>query len=151
LWSAISTLLSSTTTTSSAPARGAALHSARTSTGGPSTEEVPTDFRARLALNDSEPQFELIQPLSGPGAHQEWLDTHGPGFHHVGIIVDSVATTTAEMNAAGYDTVMAGEGFGADGDGAYAYFDTTADLGFVIEAVEPPRAMPQPDFVWPRQ
>jgi methylmalonyl-CoA/ethylmalonyl-CoA epimerase len=111
----------------------------------------PTDFRARLALNDSEPQFELIQPISGPSAHQEWLDTNGEGFHHVGVIVDSVPATTEEMNAAGYETVMVGEGFGAGGDGAYAYFDTTSDLGFVIEAVEPPRAMPEPDFVWPRQ
>jgi hypothetical protein len=111
----------------------------------------PTDFRARLALNDSNPQFELIRPLSGPSAHREWLDTHGQGFHHVGVIVESVEETATEMNSAGYDTVMAGEGFGADRDGAYAYFDTTADLGFVIEAVEPPRAMPEPDFVWPRQ
>jgi hypothetical protein len=111
----------------------------------------PKEFRALVALNDSDPQFELIQPLSGAGAHQEWLDAKGEGFHHVGVIVDSVEATTAEMNAAGYDTIMAGSGFGRDGDGSYAYYDTTADLGFVVEAVVPPAAMPELDFVWPRQ
>jgi methylmalonyl-CoA/ethylmalonyl-CoA epimerase len=111
----------------------------------------PTDFKARLALNDSNPQFELIQPLSGPSAHQEWLDSHGEGFHHVGVIVESVEATTKEMHAAGYETIMAGDGFGADGDGSYAYFDTADALGFVIEAVEPPSKMPGADFVWPCQ
>jgi hypothetical protein len=109
-----------------------------------------TEFTANLALNDSDPQFELIQPLTGLSAHQEWLETMGEGFHHVGVLVESVEATTAEMNAGGYDTVMAGSGFGRDNDGSYAYYDTTADLGFVVEAVEPPDSMPEPDFIWPR-
>jgi hypothetical protein len=32
--------------------------------------------------------------------------------------------------------------FGADGDGAAAYFDTEDALGFLVEAVEPPSRMP---------
>lgn len=53
------------------------------------------------------------------------------------------------MAAAGYEVVQAGSGFGVDGDGAYAYFDTWRDIGLSIEAVEPPGRMPDPDFVWP--
>ena len=40
----------------------------------------PTSFSSRLALNDSSPQVELIEPVTGPSAHQEWLDNHGEGL-----------------------------------------------------------------------
>jgi hypothetical protein len=36
--------------------------------------------------------------------------------------------------------------FGADGDGAAAYYDTADALGFLVEAVEPPARMPAQDF-----
>jgi hypothetical protein len=36
--------------------------------------------------------------------------------------------------------------FGAAGDGAAAYYDTADALGFLVEAVEPPREMPPVDF-----
>jgi methylmalonyl-CoA/ethylmalonyl-CoA epimerase len=109
----------------------------------------PTDFSVRLALNGTSPQYELIEPQRGPGIHQDWLDERGEGFHHVGVIVDSLETATERMRAAGYEAVQTGAGFGAAGDGAYAYFDTVADLGCFVEAVEPPARMPDPDRVWP--
>jgi len=33
--------------------------------------------------------------------------------------------------------VQHGYGFGADGSGAFAYFDTEAELGCLLEAIEP--------------
>lgn len=108
-----------------------------------------TDFSVRLALNGTSPQYELIEPEHGPGVHQEWLDEHGEGFHHVGVIVDSIDATVERMAAAGYEAVQTGAGFGPGGDGRYAYFDTTRDLGFLVEAVEPPEHMPDPDRIWP--
>jgi methylmalonyl-CoA/ethylmalonyl-CoA epimerase len=109
----------------------------------------PTDFSVRLALNGTSPQYELIEPVSGAGVHGAWLDERGEGFHHVGVIVESVAATVERMAAAGYETIQTGSGFGAAGDGTYAYFDTAADLGFLVEAVEPPERMPDPDRTWP--
>jgi catechol 2,3-dioxygenase-like lactoylglutathione lyase family enzyme len=109
----------------------------------------PTDFSARLALNGTSPQYELIEPEQGPAIHQDWLDERGEGFHHVGVIVDSLAATVERMAAAGYEAVQTGSGFGANGDGAYAYFDTVADLGCYVEAVDPPARMPDPERVWP--
>ncbi|HEX3453529.1 MAG TPA: VOC family protein [Gaiellaceae bacterium] len=109
----------------------------------------PTDFSARLALNGTSPQYELIEPVSGAGVHGAWLEEHGEGFHHVGVIVDSVEATTERMAASGYGAIQTGSGFGAAGDGIYAYFDTAADLGFLVEAVEPPERMPDPDRIWP--
>ncbi len=109
----------------------------------------PTDFSVRLALNGTSPQYELIEPVSGAGVHGAWLDERGEGFHHVGVIVESVAATVERMAAAGYETIQTGSGFGAGADGTYAYFDTAADLGFLVEAVEPPERMPDPDRTWP--
>jgi catechol 2,3-dioxygenase-like lactoylglutathione lyase family enzyme len=111
----------------------------------------PTSFSSRLALNDSSPQLELIEPLTGPSAHQEWLDKRGEGPHHVGIVVDSVPDVVTQMAAAGYPLVHRGTGLGPQRDGAWAYFDTTDALGLMIEAVEPPTNMPPIEFIWPAQ
>ena len=121
----------------------AAIHREAAYRGG------PTDFSARLALNGTSPQYELIEPQRGPGVHGDWLEERGEGFHHVGVIVDSLEDTVERMAAAGYETVQTGSGFGAAGDGAYAYFDTVRDLGFLVEAVVPPERMPDPDGIWP--
>jgi methylmalonyl-CoA/ethylmalonyl-CoA epimerase len=106
----------------------------------------PASWSARLALNDDRPQFELIEPVSGPSIHADWLSAHGEGFHHIGYVVESVAQTTAQMAAAGFPAIQTGHSFGAEGDGVFAYYDTGAALGFIIEAVEPPGSMPEPAF-----
>jgi methylmalonyl-CoA/ethylmalonyl-CoA epimerase len=121
---------------------GADGHTACAYRGGP-TES------SRLALNDQSPQLELIQPLKGPSAHDDWLREHGEGPHHVGILVDSVADAIEQMADAGYEAVQTGSGIGPARDGAYAYFDTTAALGLMVEAVEAPTSMPPIEFRWP--
>src|SRR5262245_26875666 len=104
------------------------------------------EWTLRLALNDRSPQYELIGPLEGPNIHADWLAERGEGFHHVGYLVESVAAVTAEMEAAGHPAIARIHSFGAAGDGAAAYYDTADALGFLVEAVEPPDAMPPPDF-----
>ena len=122
---------------------GASLHTACEYRGG------PTDFSVLLALSDGAPQLELIQPVRGPGIHEDFLNARGEGLQHLGVIVPSVARTVEQMAGAGYEVTQSGAGFGADGDGVYAYFGTEAELGVSIEAVEPPERMPAPDFLWP--
>jgi hypothetical protein len=107
---------------------------------------APAEWTLRLVLNGGSPQFELIQPLDGPSVHADWLEERGEGFHHVGYVVRSLEQTTAEMEAAGHPAIARIHSFGADGDGAAAYYDTADALGFLIEAVEPPARMPAPDF-----
>jgi methylmalonyl-CoA/ethylmalonyl-CoA epimerase len=103
---------------------------------------APADFSVRLALSDTSPQIELIQPLSGDGIHGSWLNDVGEGAHHLGVVAESVPETVEQMLAAGYEVAQSGSGFGADGDGAYAYFDTREALGLFVEAVEPPKSLP---------
>jgi catechol 2,3-dioxygenase-like lactoylglutathione lyase family enzyme len=106
----------------------------------------PAEWTLRLALTGGSPQYELIEPVSGPSIHEEWLRDRGGGFHHVGYVVDSVARTTSEMAAAGYPAVARVHSFGAEGDGEAAYFDTVEALGFYVEAVVPPTQMPPVHF-----
>ena len=106
----------------------------------------PAEWTLKLALNDRSPQYELIEPLEGPSIHADWLAERGEGFHHVAYVVDSLAAVTVEMEAAGHSAIARIHSFGAAGDGVAAYYDTAEALGFLVEAVEPPRTMPPADF-----
>lgn len=100
----------------------------------------------KLALGYvGETMYELIESVSGPNIYEEFLDTRGEGLHHLGYYVDAIDDAIAEMAAKGYALLQSGRGFGIDGDGAYAYFDTERDLGCIIEAIERPMAMPEPE------
>jgi methylmalonyl-CoA/ethylmalonyl-CoA epimerase len=106
----------------------------------------PASWSLRLALNASSPQYELIEPVDGPSIHADWLEERGEGFHHVAYVVRSVEETTSEMEASGHPAIARIHSFGAAGDGQAAYYDTLDALGFFVEAVEPPSAMPPPAF-----
>jgi catechol 2,3-dioxygenase-like lactoylglutathione lyase family enzyme len=99
---------------------------------------VPAEFSMRLAFHGSAPELELIQPLAGPSIYAEWLARHGDGLHHLAIAVTSLSEATAAMERAGFATLQAGRGFAPAGRGGFAYYDTTAALGYVLEAVELP-------------
>lgn len=92
----------------------------------------PAQYTARLAFYGSAPEVELIQPLDG-------LNVYTPlGLHHLAVIVGSLAEAVEAMERAGFETVQAGWGFAPAGRGGFAYFDTTAALGYLLEAVELP-------------
>ena len=44
-----------------------------------------------------------------------------------------------------YDGWGAGDGFGADGSGKFAYLDTQSTLGMIVEVLEPPTSLGEPD------
>jgi catechol 2,3-dioxygenase-like lactoylglutathione lyase family enzyme len=106
----------------------------------------PAEWTLRLVLNERMPQYELIEPVGGPSIHADWLVEHGEGFQHVAYVVESLDRVTAEMEAAGHPAVARIHSFGAGGDGAAAYFDTVESIGFMVEAVEPPKQMPPVEF-----
>lgn len=90
-------------------------------------------FSMRLALQGERPEVELLQPLPGGAAIlHDWLERRGEGLHHVGIRVDSIAEATAEMAARGYPLLL--DGFWDTG--GFAYFDTEAELGYLVEALQ---------------
>jgi catechol 2,3-dioxygenase-like lactoylglutathione lyase family enzyme len=110
----------------------------------------PGRYSIWLAINQTTPQIELIHPVTGPSIYDEWIDRRGPGLHHLGFWVDSLDEAVSAMEAAGYPLLQSGSGYGLDGDGGYAYFDTERDFDVVLEAIEVPARRREPDFVWPR-
>ena len=83
----------------------------------------------RLALAQVGPtQYELIEPIEGPTTYHEYLDEYldarGEGLHHLSYYVPDIDAEIARMAALGYPLLQSGRGFGVDGDGAYAYFDS---------------------------
>jgi methylmalonyl-CoA/ethylmalonyl-CoA epimerase len=108
----------------------------------------PADWSVRLAGNNTDPQYELIQPIKGPSVHAERLEQHGEGFHHVLYVVESIDAVEAEMRHAGHMPVMEWHSFGVDGDGRVIYFDTVDAIGCFVESVEPPAQWPQSHFAF---
>jgi methylmalonyl-CoA/ethylmalonyl-CoA epimerase len=114
-------------------------------THGPETVPVleyhgrPATFSMKVALSSTQPQLELIESLSGPNIYLDWMQTRGEGLHHLAYEIASMDEGIAEMRALGYPLIQYGAGFGVDGDGAFAYFDTEADLATIVELRVLPR------------
>ena len=104
----------------------------------------PATARTLLALNDSRPQVEIIQPLSGPSIYQDWLDRRGEGLHHVAALVESVDAVVEAAANQGIGVLSSGEAFGVGGSGKFAYLDSEGVLGTVLEVVEPPDGLGEP-------
>ena len=102
-----------------------------------------------IAISPTTPQIELVQPREGPSIYEEWLAQRGEGLHHLGFWVDSLTDAAAEFTASGYEAIQTGAGYGLDGDGGYSYFDTSAELGVILELIEVPKRRREPDFVYP--
>jgi catechol 2,3-dioxygenase-like lactoylglutathione lyase family enzyme len=66
----------------------------------------PADFVATISLSYAgDTQLELIAPVSGDSIYTEFLDTAGPGLHHICVEADDAAAfemalTDAERNGA---------------------------------------------------
>jgi methylmalonyl-CoA/ethylmalonyl-CoA epimerase len=108
----------------------------------------PGEFAMRLALSDSTPQLELIEPIRGPSIYEEWLAKNEPGLHHIGTFVPSLDDAAGAMREAGYELIQGGRGYGASGDGGFAYFDTAGELGIITEVVEIPDTRRPPEAIW---
>ena len=110
----------------------------------------PTEYKMRVALANVGPmRIELIEPLEGDTVYQEFVDKHGYGIHHIGVLTDSMAESLHRADKAGLTMTQDGSGFGPDDDGHYAYLDTEALIGTTIELIERPKRRNPPDKVYP--
>ena len=108
------------------------------------------DFTMRIALTTLNGWIlELVESVAGPNIYEEFMAAHGEGIHHLMTIVEDFDGEVARFQALGYELIQSGRGYGASGDGGFAYFDTTADLGLILELVAIPRERITPEAVYP--
>jgi methylmalonyl-CoA/ethylmalonyl-CoA epimerase len=103
------------------------------------------EYEMRIALWGESPQVELIEPVRGPSIYHEWLDEHGEGLHHLAVHVESLDEALGEMSASGHEPVQWGRGYGTNGDGGFAYFDTRPLLATYLELIEIPSVRTPPE------
>jgi hypothetical protein len=89
-------------------------------------------------------QIELLRPVRGIGLHSEFLDSNGPGAHHLGFLVDDLDAEVAAARTLGFERVQ-GATFGAL---SFCYLDTWEALGLYVELVEDPDAMMMALMPW---
>jgi methylmalonyl-CoA/ethylmalonyl-CoA epimerase len=110
----------------------------------------PVEYKMRVALSYFGPtRVELIQFLEGETIYEDFVKEHGFGVHHFGLLVDDMQAAIAAAEEAGFPMIMDGSGFGLDGDGHYAYIDTEAALGVVLELIERPKGRLTPEKIYP--
>ena len=105
-------------------------------------------FRIALAALGSL-GIELIEMVQAPTIYHDWVEAHGYGQHHVGILVEDMGAALAEAREAGLAVIQEGTGFGLDGDGHFAYLDTEDALGMLVELIEVPKRRVAPDKIYP--
>jgi hypothetical protein len=79
-------------------------------------------------------QVELIQPVRGAGIHVEFLESNGPGAHHLGYLVDDLDAEVARATSNGFPKIMGGQ----FGNLHFCYLDTFDALGLYTELVQDP-------------
>jgi hypothetical protein len=89
-------------------------------------------FSVALAMNGGV-QIELIEQHNDmPSAYRDTVPKGATSFHHVGILEDDYDKAVSYYMEAGHEIA----GSGAFGDVRYAYLDTSAVLGHMIEVIE---------------
>jgi methylmalonyl-CoA epimerase len=92
----------------------------------------PSDAQVKLAFfNTGDAVLELLQPLGGSSAWQDYLDQNGEGVQHVAFSVVDLEKTIASLAQQGMPVIHRGR-YDSD-DGEYVYVDSKSKLGVIIE------------------
>ena len=110
----------------------------------------PCEYKMRVALaNVGLVRIELIEQLEGDTVYSEFVEKHGYGIHHVGVLTESMPESLKKAQKAGLKMTQDGAGFGPDDDGHYAYLETEDLIGTTIELIERPRRRNPPEKIYP--
>ncbi len=110
----------------------------------------PVEYSMRLALAYvGALRLELIELGEGETVYADFVREHGYGVHHIGVLVEDMTEALHRAKAAGLRVTQEGAGFGADGDGYYAYLDTEPLLGVTVELIQRPLRRTAPEKTYP--
>ena len=106
------------------------------------------DHSFRIALSYLGPtRIELIEVKSGDSIYADFIQEHGYGVQHLGILVEDIEAAKKEAQERGFQIIQEGAGFGPDGDGHYAYLDTEERFGVIFELIDRPRRRYPPERI----
>jgi len=74
---------------------------------------------------------EFIEPGPGPSSWRTHLERFGAGVHHIGVRGRDAVATGGELARMGHPSVHSG----GSAAGTFAYYDTTRELGTLLELV----------------
>ncbi len=95
-------------------------------------QPMRTAFSTALAQS-GDMQIELVEQHDDtPSAYRDTVPAGATAFHHVAIIVQDYAAEMARFGGQGFETA----GDGLFGEMHFAYVDTAATLGHMIEVIE---------------
>ena len=94
-------------------------------------------------------RIEIIEVGEGNSIYADFVRQHGYGIHHLGLDVKEMEGPLAQLAAAGIDVIQDGYGYGASGDGAYAYLGTEETFGMTLELIKSPSARGKPEKLYP--
>ena len=110
----------------------------------------PCEYKMKIALSYiGKMRIELIEPLEGDTVYKEFIEDHGYGVHHLGVLTDDMKGSLKNAESSGIAMTMDGAGFGPDDDGHYAYLDTEKLIGTTIEFIERPKRRNPPERIYP--
>ncbi len=93
----------------------------------------PTEGKAKMAfINLENISLEFFEPLGGPSAWQDFLDTKGEGVHHFGFIINDLEDHIDFFESRDMPVIQSG---GGDW-GRYRYVDAVSGLATMIELLE---------------
>ncbi|MDX2153731.1 MAG: VOC family protein [Bryobacteraceae bacterium] len=96
-------------------------------------------YRIRIAVAQvGGVSIELIQPMEGETLYSRFLASRGPGLHHLGTYVTSLARSDKELQRRGYVRLLEGR---IRGLGKFGYFEAP-ELACIVEPLELSLAFP---------
>jgi hypothetical protein len=94
---------------------------------------APSTARAKLAFfHLGQVDVELIEPIGEPSTWKDQLDNHGDSLHHIALHIKGMKEKLVYLDSKGVSLVQRGEYTG----GRYAYVDSSAQLGTIVELLE---------------
>ncbi len=100
-----------------------------------SGEDVPNDAVRVQFLPIGESRLELLEPVGSEGPVQKFLESRGPGIHHICLEVEDLAGMLRQLEANGVELVDREPRRGAHGS-LVAFVHPRSANGVLVELVE---------------
>lgn len=95
----------------------------------------PTEVSCKIMMfNFGNIDLEFLEPGPEQSAWRDLLEERGPGCHHIAIKTRNLAERHAYLTEKGHECLQRGEF--QSGTGRYAYYNTSNQLGALVELLE---------------